>query len=169
MDGENVDQQVQHQCGSPFRSSCFEYGELNEHVFSVHRRKYTQRLQEQEEHIETLVIKVNNLEKQKSRLQSEVEVLIIDLEKANNTARELQKRVEHYERVNIELKSRLDETLQVNTANNLLSSCQIIKIHPGQNEISPILLVAVIFNRKTMSESCKQEDQFNEKQYSQKE
>lgn len=94
--------------------------------FSVHRRKYTQRLQEQEEHIETLVIKVNNLEKQKSRLQSEVEVLIIDLEKANNTARELQKRVEHYERVNIELKSRLDETLQVNTANELLLSCQII-------------------------------------------
>lgn len=44
-------------------------------------RKYTTRLQEQEEHIESLVVKVNNLEKQKSRLQSEVEVLIIDLEK----------------------------------------------------------------------------------------
>lgn len=47
----------------------------------VFRRKYTARLQEQEEHIETLIVKVNNLEKQKSRLQSEVEVLIIDLEK----------------------------------------------------------------------------------------
>lgn len=44
-------------------------------------RKYTARIQEQEEHIETLLVKVNNLEKQKSRLQSEVEVLIIDLEK----------------------------------------------------------------------------------------
>lgn len=44
-------------------------------------RKYTARLQEQEEHIETLIVKINNLEKQKSRLQSEVEVLIIDLEK----------------------------------------------------------------------------------------
>lgn len=74
------------------------------------RRKYTVRLQEQEEHIETLIVKINNLEKQKSRLQSEVEVLIIDLEKANGTARELQKRVEHLERINIDLKTRLDET-----------------------------------------------------------
>lgn len=95
-------------------------------------------------------MKINNLEKQKSRLQSEVEVLIIDLEKvrfhcvpalrwniffrkelifhilrkktishilitaffkANGTARELQKRVEHLEKINIELKTRLDESL----------------------------------------------------------
>jgi len=99
-----------------------------------------------------LLVKINNLEKQKSRLQSEVEVLIIDLEKvrlcstvtfcifqfssripfflkkyillffetillifflfkANATARELQKRVEHLEKINIELKTRLDESL----------------------------------------------------------
>lgn len=45
------------------------------------RRKYGARIQEQEEQIETLLVKINNLEKQKSRLQSEVEVLIIDLEK----------------------------------------------------------------------------------------
>jgi chromosome segregation ATPase len=77
------------------------------------RRKFTARIQEQEEHIEALLIKVNNLEKQKSRLQSEVEVLIIDLEKANNTARELQKRVEQLERINIDLKTRLDETVQL--------------------------------------------------------
>lgn len=44
-------------------------------------RKYTVRIQEQEEHIESIVVKLNNLEKQKSRLQSEVEILIIDLEK----------------------------------------------------------------------------------------
>ncbi|XP_065162109.1 paramyosin, long form-like [Atheta coriaria] len=75
------------------------------------RRKYTVRITEQEEHIESLLVKVNNLEKQKSRLQSEVEVLIIDLEKANNVARELQKRVEQVERVNLDLKTRLDETL----------------------------------------------------------
>ncbi|XP_073974971.1 paramyosin [Rhodnius prolixus] len=74
------------------------------------RKKYTIRLQEQEEHIETLIVKINNLEKQKSRLQSEVEVLIIDLEKANNTARELQKRVEQLERINIDMKTRLEET-----------------------------------------------------------
>jgi len=48
-------------------------------------RKYTARLQEQEEQIETLLVKINNLEKQKSRLQSEVEVLIIDLEKVSHS------------------------------------------------------------------------------------
>ncbi|KOB66166.1 Paramyosin, short form [Operophtera brumata] len=77
------------------------------------RRKYSIRIQEQEEQIETLIVKINNIEKQKSRLQSEVEVLIIDLEKANGTARELQKRTEQLERVNIEIKSRLEETIQI--------------------------------------------------------
>ncbi|XP_044746687.1 paramyosin, long form [Coccinella septempunctata] len=77
------------------------------------RRKYNVRISEQEEHIESLLVKVNNLEKQKSRLQSEVEVLIIDLEKANGTARELQKRVEQLERINIETKTRLEETIQL--------------------------------------------------------
>lgn len=36
------------------------------------RRKYSIRIQEQEEQIETLIAKINNVEKQKSRLQSEV-------------------------------------------------------------------------------------------------
>lgn len=75
------------------------------------RRKFTIRIQEQEEHIESLLVKVNTLEKQKSRLQSEIEVLIIDLERANGTARDLQKRVDVLERTNIELKSRLEETV----------------------------------------------------------
>lgn len=75
------------------------------------RRKFTARIHEQEEHIESLLVKVNTLEKQRSRLQSEVEVLIIDLEKANGIARDLQKRVEVLERTNIELKSRLEETI----------------------------------------------------------
>lgn len=77
------------------------------------RRKYTVRIQEQEEHIESLLVKVNNLEKQKSRFQSEIEVLIIDLERANGTARELQKRVDTLERTSIELKTRLEETIQL--------------------------------------------------------
>lgn len=77
------------------------------------RRKYSIRIQEQEEQIETLIAKISSIEKQKSRLQSEVEVLIIDLEKANGTARELQKRTEQLERVNIEIKSRLEETVQL--------------------------------------------------------
>lgn len=75
------------------------------------RRKYTARIQEQEEHIETLLVKLNTLEKVKSRLQSEVEVLIIDLEKSNSTCRELQKRVDQLERTTVELKTRLDETI----------------------------------------------------------
>lgn len=75
------------------------------------RRKFTIRIQESEEHIEQLLIKLSNTEKQKSRLQSEVEVLIIDLEKANGAARDLAKRVEILERTNIELKSRYEETL----------------------------------------------------------
>ena len=53
------------------------------------------------------------MEKQKSRLSSEVEVLIIDLEKANGTARELQKRVDVLERTSIELRSRLEETINL--------------------------------------------------------
>lgn len=36
------------------------------------RRKYSIRIQEQEEQIETLIQKISNIEKQKSRLQSEV-------------------------------------------------------------------------------------------------
>lgn len=36
------------------------------------RRKYSIRIQEQEEQIETLIAKISNVEKQKSRLQSEV-------------------------------------------------------------------------------------------------
>lgn len=77
------------------------------------RRKYSARIQEQEEHIEQLLVKVNNLEKQKNRLQSEIEILIIDLERANGTARELQKRVDTLERTNIEIKARLEETIQL--------------------------------------------------------
>lgn len=75
------------------------------------RRKFTIRIQEQEEHIESLVIRINSLEKLKVKLTTEVEVLIIDLEKANSTARDFQKRVEILERTNIELKSRLEETV----------------------------------------------------------
>lgn len=77
------------------------------------RRKYTVRITELEEHIESLIVKVNNLEKQKSRLSSEVEILIIDLEKSNNTCRELTKSVTTLEKHNIEIKSRLEETVQM--------------------------------------------------------
>jgi chromosome segregation ATPase len=73
------------------------------------RRKFHVRVTELEEQINALISKCSGLEKQKSRLQSEVEVLIIDLEKANTNARDLQKRCEQLERINGELKSKLDD------------------------------------------------------------
>uniref|UniRef100_A0AAG5D4D4 Myosin tail domain-containing protein n=1 Tax=Anopheles atroparvus TaxID=41427 RepID=A0AAG5D4D4_ANOAO len=75
------------------------------------RRKYTVRITETEEHIESLQARLSKLEKEKSRLQSEVEVLIIDLERANNGIREYTKRIEVLERTNIEIKTRLEETI----------------------------------------------------------
>ncbi|XP_055623809.1 paramyosin, long form isoform X1 [Toxorhynchites rutilus septentrionalis] len=75
------------------------------------RRKYTVRIQESEEHIESLQLRLSKLEKEKSRLSSEIEVLIIDLEKANNGIREYTKRIEILERTNIEIKTRLEETI----------------------------------------------------------
>lgn len=75
------------------------------------RRKFTIRITEQEEHMQSLVIKINSLEKLRVKLTTEIEVLIIDLEKANGAARDLHKRVEILERTNIELKSRLEETI----------------------------------------------------------
>jgi len=51
------------------------------HSFILFRRKFQIRISEQEEQIESLMARCTGLEKQKSRLQSEVEVLIIDLEK----------------------------------------------------------------------------------------
>ena len=44
-----------------------------------------QKQAEYEEQIEISLQKISQLEKAKSRLQSEVEVLIVDLEKAQNT------------------------------------------------------------------------------------
>jgi len=73
------------------------------------RRKFQIRISEQEEQVESLMARCTAVEKQKSRLQSEVEVLIIDLEKANGTARELQKRIDQLERLNGDLKAKLDE------------------------------------------------------------
>ncbi|XP_058838909.1 paramyosin, long form [Topomyia yanbarensis] len=82
----------------------------NEEIEEI-RRKYTIRIQESEEHIESLQLRLNKLEKEKSRLSSEIEILIIDLEKANNGIREYSKRIEILEKTNIEIKTRLEETI----------------------------------------------------------
>ncbi|XP_057366478.1 paramyosin, long form-like [Daphnia carinata] len=90
---------------SKYDQTCLSHTEEIEEI----RRKFHVRVTELEEQISALISKCSGLEKIKSRLQSEVEILIIDLEKANTTAREMQKRSEQLERINGELKSKLDE------------------------------------------------------------
>jgi len=101
---------------SKANQDCLSWKSKYDHQCTAHteeveelRRKFHVRVTELEEQINALISKCAGLEKQKSRLQSEVEVLIIDLEKANSTAREMQKRCEQLERINGELKSKLDE------------------------------------------------------------
>lgn len=73
------------------------------------KRKMAQRIQEYEEQLESLINKCSSLEKQKSRLQSEVEVLIMDLEKATTHAQNLEKRCAQLEKVNADLRAKCDE------------------------------------------------------------
>ncbi len=68
-----------------------------------------QKISEYEEQLEALLNKCSSLEKQKSRLQSEVEVLIMDLEKATAHAQALEKKVVQLEKINLDLKSKLEE------------------------------------------------------------
>lgn len=68
-----------------------------------------QKITEYEEQLEALLNKCSSLEKQKSRLQSEVEVLIMDLEKATTHAQNLEKRCNQLEKINLDLKSKIEE------------------------------------------------------------
>ncbi|GAB6030577.1 hypothetical protein CHUAL_007439 [Chamberlinius hualienensis] len=95
------------------------------------RRKLAAKIAEYEETIESLMNKCTALEKQKSRLQSEVEVLIIDLEKANSNVQALSKRVEQLEKINAEFKIKYDELtiLYENTQRELRNKiCEIQKL-----------------------------------------
>lgn len=67
------------------------------------------KISEYEEQLEALLTKCSSLEKQKSRLQSEVEVLIMDLEKATTHAQNMEKRCLSLEKANSDLKSKVDE------------------------------------------------------------
>jgi len=62
------------------------------------KKKMMIRITELEETISTMSSKLSGVEKQKSRLQQEIEVLILDLEKANNNHRECKSRLEIVER-----------------------------------------------------------------------
>lgn len=68
------------------------------------RKKMLQKQAEYEEQIEIMLQKISQLEKAKSRLQSEVEVLIVDLEKAQNTIAILERAKEQLEKAVNELK-----------------------------------------------------------------
>jgi len=96
------------------------------------RRKLHIRITELEEQINALITKCTGLEKQKSRLQSEVEILIIDLEKSNSTARDLQKRCEQLERINADMKSKLDDLTALYDASqrdNRNKSTEIVRLN----------------------------------------
>ncbi|CAL1275352.1 unnamed protein product [Larinioides sclopetarius] len=77
------------------------------------RRRIAQKTAEYEEQLQALLNKCSALEKHKSRLQSEVEVLIMDLEKATTHAQNLEKRVSQLEKVNHDLKSKVDELISL--------------------------------------------------------
>ncbi|XP_018019085.1 paramyosin, long form isoform X2 [Hyalella azteca] len=62
------------------------------------KKKMLIRITELEETISSLTTKLSGVEKQKSRLSQEIEVLILDLEKANNNHREVRSRLEIVER-----------------------------------------------------------------------
>lgn len=64
------------------------------------RKKLAQSLQEAEEQIEAANAKCASLEKTKQRLQSEMEDLMIDLERANISAVNLDKKQRNFDKVN---------------------------------------------------------------------
>lgn len=65
------------------------------------RKKLAQRLQDAEETIEATNSKCASLEKTKQRLQGEVEDLMIDVERANALAANLDKKQRNFDKVNI--------------------------------------------------------------------
>ncbi|XP_054714949.1 paramyosin-like [Uloborus diversus] len=75
------------------------------------RRRLAQKTAEYEEQLQALLNKCSALEKHKSRLQSEVEVLIMDLEKATTHAQNLEKRCSQLEKLNHDLKTKVDELI----------------------------------------------------------
>ena len=66
---------------------------------TFNRKKLAQRLQEAEEQIEAVNSKCASLEKTKTRLQGEVEDLMIDVERANGLAANLDKKQRNFDKV----------------------------------------------------------------------
>ena len=68
-------------------------------MICVNRKKLAQRLQEAEETIEATNSKCASLEKTKQRLQGEVEDLMVDVERANGLAANLDKKQRNFDKV----------------------------------------------------------------------
>lgn len=66
---------------------------------SLIRKKLVVRLQEAEEMVEASNAKSSSLEKTKHRLQSEIEDLVIDVERANAAAAALDKKQRNFDKV----------------------------------------------------------------------
>ena len=66
---------------------------------ALNRKKLAQRLQDAEEAIEAANSKCASLEKTKQRLQGEVEDLMIDVERANAVAANLDKKQRNFDKV----------------------------------------------------------------------
>ncbi|XP_047225664.1 myosin heavy chain, skeletal muscle-like [Girardinichthys multiradiatus] len=74
------------------------------------KKKLAQRLQDAEESIEAVNVKCASLEKTKQRLQGEVEVLMIDVERANALAANLDKKQRNFDKVLAEWKQKYEES-----------------------------------------------------------
>ena len=82
---------------NPFLLSLFTQAQI---IPLHYRKKLAQRLQDAEESIEAVNSKCASLEKTKQRLQGEVEDLMIDVERANALAANLDKKQRNFDKVN---------------------------------------------------------------------
>ena len=78
---------------------CYQYAIKCKQILAHYRKKLAQRLQDAEESIEAVNSKCASLEKTKQRLQGEVEDLMIDVERANALAANLDKKQRNFDKV----------------------------------------------------------------------
>lgn len=119
------------------------------------RRKMTQKTAEYEEQLEALLNKCSALEKAKSRLQSEVEVLVMDLEKATTHVQVLEKRIVQIEKINIELKTRVEEITSLYEGSQRDLKIKISDLQKANHEIEKLrdqLAVLTRENKKLTDE-----------------
>ena len=82
------------------------------------RKRYTARLQEKDDHIESLNTKIRNLEKHKNHFMSENKEMVLMLDKTNEKVLDHNKRVKELERALATCRSSLDD------AKTMLENCQ---------------------------------------------